>query len=279
MQLMERDIAILETIYAFDGVISLKQVDRLFFSGYGSTTARARMRLLYDNHFVDMPSILEQHEIPYGETVYWLERRGAEYVAGRQGVTLSELKYLKRPRWSQLTHDLTVNDVRIAVRSAVSADTSLSLEQWVSEGVFLADPDTVRYQVGLARSAKRQVRPDGFFAVKQTLSTGEVKQYAFLLEVDLATHSTRRFARDKVRSGVAYLKSNTFAARFGVKFGRWIVVTTSEKRLEHLKAQTERVGGSRLYLFTTFDKLFAAPPLTAPIWVAAGDTALRPLIE
>ena len=46
MRLTERDKEMLEAIHAFDGMMSLRQIDRLFFSGKGRTQPRQRMRTL-----------------------------------------------------------------------------------------------------------------------------------------------------------------------------------------------------------------------------------------
>ena len=49
IRMTRRDRQILETIFAFDGMMSLKQIDRLFFSGTGGTWPRERLRALFDN--------------------------------------------------------------------------------------------------------------------------------------------------------------------------------------------------------------------------------------
>ena len=76
--------------------------------------------------------------------------------------------------------------------------------------------------------------------------------YNFLVEIDMGTETTVRFGRDKVPSGVAYLKSELYRQRFGVSYGRYVVVTGSEERLMNMKSQTERWGGQKLFYFTTF---------------------------
>ena len=113
MRLMERDWRILETIHTFEGMMSLKQIDRLFFSGQGRTQARARMRLLFDHGYVNMPDPKNLHRVPYGETIYWLGREGAKLIAGLQGLTLKSFKWRNRPRYSLIRHHLAVNDFRL----------------------------------------------------------------------------------------------------------------------------------------------------------------------
>ena len=77
LRLTERDRRILETIHAFDGLMSLRQIDRLFFSGRGGTWARERMRALFDHGYVNMPDTANVYRVPLGETIYLLGKKGA----------------------------------------------------------------------------------------------------------------------------------------------------------------------------------------------------------
>jgi hypothetical protein len=100
----------------------------------------------------------------------------------------------------------------------------------------------------------------------------------------MATHSNPSFARNKARAGLAYLKSDAYQQRFGLRFGRWLVVTTSEARLLHLMRQIELVGGGSLFFLTTFDQVEAAAAISPqailvhPYWQVAGSRELTSLI-
>jgi hypothetical protein len=126
----------------------------------------------------------------------------------------------------------------------------------------------VEYKNANGKSKKRKVIPDGFFTVRlpHKSQTGVMEELAFLLEIDMGTEDNPRFAREKVRPGVAYLKSRAYQKRFGVYYGRWLVVTTNETRLTNMKSQTEIAGGSKFFFFTTFEKVLANTVLTKPIW-------------
>ena len=65
------------------------------------------------------------------------------------------------------------------------------------------------------------------------------------------------FAREKVRPGVAYLKSTEYAERFGQPHGRYLVITTGRRRMLNMKAQAERHGGKNLFYFSTFNDIRA----------------------
>lgn len=275
IRLTERDKRILETIHAFDGVLSLKQIDRLFFSGHGRSQPRARMRQLFDSGYVNAPNKTTIHRVPAGETVYWLSRQGAAIVAGLQGETLHRFSWRPQPRFALLQHDLALNDVRLAVMQACQNDERLTLQRWIPESDLFAFPDTVEVPQGRRRPQKRQVRPDGFFVVTRR---GDRYPFAFLLEMDMATKDNPRFSREKVEPGQVYLKSEAFRRRFGLRYGRYLVVTTGERRLANMKAEAERVGAKGLFYFTTYTAISAETVLHRPIWQLAGETTLRTML-
>ncbi|HUV53362.1 MAG TPA: hypothetical protein VMW64_09875, partial [Dehalococcoidia bacterium] len=75
----------METIHAFDGMMSLEQIDRLHFNGKGGTWPRERMRALFDHRYVNMPNAANAHRVPAGETIYFLDVEGARVVADLYG--------------------------------------------------------------------------------------------------------------------------------------------------------------------------------------------------
>lgn len=285
MRLTDRDKQIMVLIFLLGGMISLKQIDRRFFSGMGRSQPRQRMRVLFANGYVQMPSRKNAHRIPQGETIYWLDDRGAEVVAAEFGVSVSDLKWRRKPRFAWLEHDIAVNDLYLQVVEACAASEQLEVARWIPETEFLIEPDTVHFVDRLGKAVERQVRPDGFLLITRR-GDGQSKPegFAFLLEIDMATHSNPRFEREKVRAGIAYLGSDTYRERFGLQFGRWLVITTGEQRLRNLRNLAERAGGARLFYFTTFEALNTASAispiaiLTEPFWEVAGSWELTSLI-
>ncbi len=265
----------MESIHAYDGMMSLSQIDQLFFSGNGRTQPRHRMRCLYNHGYVNMPSAKTIHQIPYGVTLYWLNTKGAAVVAALQGKSLKGFRWRKIPRYSQVTHDLAVNDFRIQVGNASQRQQDMTLLDWQPEGEFLSYPDMVQYQLPNGSHKRRQIRPDGFFTLEHRQHHSP---FAFLLEIDMSTEHNPRFGREKVIPGVAYLKSEAFHQRFGLRYGRFLVVTTGERRMHNLKAQTERVGGQGLFYFTTFDQVTNNTVLNSPIWYLAGEEQPRSIM-
>lgn len=272
MHLMARDLRILEAVHSYDGMLGKHQIQRLFFTG--ERQARGRLSLLYHNGYLNRPDRKQRASLDC--MIYWLARRGAAEVAGLAGEPANMFKWRRQPRWSQVRHDLAVNDMRITVAADCARHPHLTLQEWAPEGVFWSYPDTVHYRDGRNHKARRRVIPDGFCVVRHRDYTSRL-----LWEVDMRTEDNPRFGEEKVLPGIAYVRSEVYQKRFGYKSGRWLVVTTGEQRMLNMKQQAERVGGSdaKLFYFTTFAKVNTASVLTAPIWLRGGTANLRPLFS
>ena len=85
MRFARRDGRILETIHVFDGMWDY-QIRRLFFTG--ERQARGRLSLLYQHGYLARPDRRRRASLPC--MVYWLDRRGGEYVAGLSGQDVRE---------------------------------------------------------------------------------------------------------------------------------------------------------------------------------------------
>lgn len=270
----ERDIQIMEMIHAFDGMMSLKQIWHRFFLGTTESAPRNRLKLLCDAGFLTMPVNHDQLRwVPVGEIVYWLDVEGARLLAGRQGVEYENFRWQRSGRWSKIGHDLLVNNFRQVVTEACERREELALREWVPESDFLTTKDTISFKTPQGHTTSRIMQPDGFFLVQKPSQRypGRWANYAFLLEVDNSTESGIRFGRDKVPPGVAYLASDLYNQRFGIEYGRFVVVTTNQERMFNIKEQTERFGGQDLFYFTTFAHVSAETIFSKPVWWRAGS--------
>lgn len=268
MRLTKRDRGILEAVHAYDGVLSFSQVQRLFFTGKSQT--ELRLRLLYQHGFLARPGKEQRRRLP--EMVYWLDKKGAEYIASLTSTPLSEFYWRREPRWFQIEHDLAVTDFRLSLIEACRKDSEIQLENWIPESEFWAYPDKVTYSFQ-DKKLKRHIRPDGFFM----LNTGE-HRIRYLLEIDRSTEDNPRFYREKILPGMAYLKSEAYEKRFGHRSGRWLVVTTGERRLANMLSQARQAKVNGLFYFTTFDKITSDALLHSPIWKRADRQENVPLI-
>jgi hypothetical protein len=196
------------------------------------------------------------------------------------------IRWQREPRWSQLAHDIAVNDFRMAVEQSAELYPSVSLETWLTEGDFLTDTDRIDFSLvnrnGKKIQKQRGIRPDGFFVLQDHIRRihGTPARARFLLEYDNSTHPLDRFGKEKAIAGLAYIRSKEYKDRFGYNSGRWLVVCKSPLRMQHLKEQTEQVldNDARNFLFTTLNKTVPETVLNAPIWLRGGSTDLEPLI-
>jgi len=268
MRLTERDQRILEAIHVYDGLLSFSQIKRMFFTG--KSQAELRLRLLYQNGYLNRPDKEQRRKIP--EMVYWLDRKGAEVVASLNSITVQDLGWRKDPRWFQIDHDLAVNDFRLDIENACRVTPNIRLETWVPESDFLAFPDRIKYLHG-QQELSRYIRPDGYFM----LATNQ-HLIRYLLEIDRSTEDNPRFFRDKILPGLAYIKSQAYEERFGHRSGRWLVVTTGKRRMKNMLLQAKRANTKGLFYFTTFDQINFETILFSPIWVRTDRPDPVPLV-
>ncbi len=273
MRLTGRDRAILEAIQAYDGVLADHQIQRLFFQG--KRQMQYRMSLLFHHGFVSRPDRRRRAAIP--NMVYWLSNKGARYVAGLSGMNLRNFKYREEPKWFTLEHDIAINNFRLNITDACHLNPQLELEQWIPDGEFWAHPDRVEFKMPNGKARSSLIRPDGYFSI-----LNKAYRYKFLLEIDMATEDNPRFVRQKVLPGLAYLKSKIYRERFGGEnSGRWLVVTTGERRLQNMLDQTRVAAGEEaaLFYFTTYDNLSAGKLLQNPIWKRGDNGSPQKLLD
>ena len=210
--------------------------------------------------------------------IYWLDTKGASIVAGLRGQSVKQLKWRKKPRYSLIEHDLRINDFRIAIREACRYQESIELRSWVPESEFASRSDRIKFEASSGKIATRSLRPDGYFVIERKHRFGRTKPFAFLLEIDMGTEDNLRFAREKIRPGVAYLKSDEYARRFGTRHGRFLIITTGQRRMLNMKEQAERHGGKGLFYFSTFDAMQTNSIITEQVWFLAGYEEARCII-
>lgn len=278
MRLTERDKHVLQTIYEFEGLMSRKQLAQVCFGG-NLDWAKKRLRLLFENGYVRQPDEQDMHRVPRGEWIYWLDRFGLEVVLGLKGdePLYTDKVRTEAPQWAKIEHDLAINYFRLTVLEALSQNPTLLLGEWINEKLLTHWADEISWTQPNGRPAKKRFAMDGFFTLKRVRPT-KTETFAYLLEIDKGTHSNPAFADEKVRPGVAYLTSSLYETRFGVKYGRYLVVTAGGQRLENMLRQTERIKGGELFYFTTFAQVQPETVFTQAIWHKAGSDSPFALI-
>ena len=267
LRLTPRDLRILETLHAYDGLLSLSQIDRVFFSGRGRTQPRQRLRRLQEHGYLASPAPETRHRVPVGKTVYWLGPKGAAQVAGLQGKNVDEIRWRRQPRFALLAHHLAVNEFRLAILDAVARLEGIELLYWLPESELWTTATPTSYQDGRGRKRKRRVVPDGFFALRSGTRSHPL---GYLIEIDMGTEDNPRFLREKVRPGLAYLKEGAYEQQTGLRYGRWLVITSGPRRLHNMKRQLARVKDSSSFFLTHQALTTDQNPLDAAIWWQAG---------
>lgn len=276
MRLTDRDRELIAAIHAYDGMLAEYQIQQLFFPDVTDPRyVQDRLSKLFHNGYLAKPDEGRRRQIKW--TVYWLGPKGVEMLAGDAGVPVTKFKW-RRPyeRWGQVDHDVHTNDVHIAVSQAVSGLSEFRLMEWVGEQEFHRHPDQIEFLDNSGEKQKRIIYPDGYFLLGWYKNGAEKPdKLRFLLEFDRGHHSGINFAAEKVRPGIAYLRSLQYKERFGFNAGRWLVVIDtpdSDLRLSFLKERTEATGLSdaKVFFFTTFEAIKRGNILTDRIWQQAG---------
>jgi hypothetical protein len=285
-----------------DGVLARRHIWTLFFSH--ATTLRALQKVLarlVKHRFIKRTTFhYRRFTQPRSEPIYWLDYRGILRVAERLGA--GELHYPKNERENQmrrlerslrqqgirwlrellsidkLEHNFLVVDFRMKLARAVASLPSVRME-WVNESAFRSPVMdrvvlTIQDQAGQLIERERGVCPDGFCLIQDVNRRKNERPYELhlLIEMDMGTHPvSSRFATDKAVPYAAYIGSSAFKARFDADTGDWLVITTGERRMQHLIEHTqEKVGeGARWFLFSTWQHLMDPEinVLTAPVWL------------
>jgi hypothetical protein len=280
-RLTERDREIIQTVYAFR-VMTTPQIERLLFPpepgrDHPTKTSRCqyRLKLLYHAGYLkrdEQPQKLSEGRKPL---VYFLDQKGAELIADLEGKPVAKLDWNPTGNivsWLFLDHLLATNDVRTAIVAAARV-YRFKIEEWFDEQTLksaqMKDYVTLKGEQGGERQAA--VIPDGYFRLR----AGEYVYHHFL-EIDRRTVTgeaadvgRRDWAR-KAKAYLEYYRSGKYQQRYHTQGLRILTVTTGERRLAHLKAITEKVGGKARFWFTTFERITPQTVLTEPIWEQAG---------
>jgi len=307
MRFQNRDALILQTIQEMGGVIAKRQLKALFWKDKTIRAMEKRLAKLKTYAYLNWPSLEQRRVHPNPEPVLWLDWRGACYLASLSGTKVDlpnkvnetgkrklqkDLReggftWLREPRWNQLYHDLTVIDIRLTFQHYCNQSNEFLLEGWINESMFRSQMDVIKIKYitrsGKTSFKKKGICPDGMMVIVDENRRLMKQPYRarFLLEVDMATHANLKFGWEKSVAGAAYIKSKAYLDRFGNNSGRWIVITTGERRMRNLMKQSKKLIGkdSDLFLFTTFDDFFSHNPLQANIWSKCGTNASVSLLE
>ena len=203
------------------------------------------------------------------------------YSVGSEGLPVlvetgfaSEEVLARRPRESELKplwlkHFLLVVDVHVKLILATRAGT-IRLIQW-KEGKALWDRVAFQAQ---GREVTVPVRPDAFFALRDTARPEGKNTLYFFLEADRSTMSHERM-ETKITGYVQYFQQGLHMRKHpGVKLFQVLTVTETASRARSLAADLQPAiprGAERRYPFLSLADLSLAALLPAPAAAGAGE--------
>lgn len=244
--------------------------------------------------------------------IYALTKKGADFVNREFEIERSTIRWKinsAEDDYRFLAHLLSTNDLWVAVARSAEKH-GVQLEQWIHERQLrsrdereyvelIEDPEMTNSKV-----ERVAVIFDSFFVLKDRRGRGY-----FPVEIDRSTltvfsQRSKRTWHTKMKAFKAYYESGAYERRYGTRTFLYLTVTTSLKRLMHLKETTEAVvPNSDQFWFTTFEHIVSKQPiksfipkgsskqktvyktvynedlLTQPIWYRTGDNALHGLLE
>ena len=272
--LTERDETLLTDLFTH-GLMDRGQIQELYFSSV--PRCNARLRQLFDHGYVTRAFA---PNAPYGaQGQYRAGRAAARVIAARLDLDAGEVRTICRtgadaPQY--IEHTLAIVDFYLALRRATGATAesaavaapavaapavSVSIETWLPEMLCRHE-----YKVRDASGhwGAQVFKPDAFVRLEV-----QGQFWSYFVEIDRGHTSSGKFA-EKLALHQRYGESGLFREMYGPESGafRTLVVTTGERRREHLQAIVEKAG-SDLFWMTTFHSLEDEGAL-APIWRVPG---------
>jgi hypothetical protein len=279
MQIRPRDVELMRHVARHRFLRSTNLVGLL---GASAQQILRRLQLLFHHGYLDRPRAQLAYFQRGGSQalVYGLANKGAELLAGEDGLPRSKVDWAAKNRTAQhlyLLHTLAVADAMVAIELACRRNTGIRLirEEDLAAGMRQRDPFRWTVRVGAHRLG---VRPDRVFGLEQDRPSGRA---FFFLEADRATMPVVRPKLDQssfYRKLLAYEATWTqglHRSRFGFHRFRVLTVTSSLKRTESLLAACRTLPrGHGLFLFTDRHSLAQSDPLSHR-WqtVRDGETA------
>jgi hypothetical protein len=261
MALTERDRAILVAVERHR-FLSRDQIAEVFFPASASASSsvlisscNARLQRLFQHGY--LARSFQTGVAATSPAIYSLDRRGVQAVATDRGIDPAEVRWSPKRGRSELyfrEHTLAVNDIWVAAILAERCGEA-QIEEWVMDGPGLWD----RVDDAESRRGYLPVRPDAYLR----LVVGG-KRAHFLVEVDRATMSNRRFA-EKIRAYQLYWREGRFSKLYDARSFRVLVTAPSARRRNNLRRTAASTGARAMFLFAVQDDVMQRG-LFAPIW-------------
>lgn len=286
IQPTERDAQVLEALYRY-GPLTTEHITELAFSGIKlertrKNKSRDRLRKLFDHGYVDRDQLPRKDWESKKPLIYFLGRKGAEYLAARRNVSITDLGWKQsdnKVKPIALNHTIAVTDFMVNLELACR-EGDIGISHVVNEKDLKRATGQHRtllsYETSTGGIDKGYLYPDQYFA----LENSEGKKAHFFLEIDLNTETleysaagekTDRYKRRDIARKIslygALRSSGAFNELYGADTFRVLFVTTSKVRAQNMKIVTENAVDTSNFYFTLFDYVKPANLLQKPIWI------------
>ena len=265
LRLTERDLEIFILIYRY-GFITVKQVDRWFFSGEDNQrpkrTTYTRISKWFHGGYVNKFTNLDDHRIP--EPLLVLDEEGVKTVAESLEVEAEEIQVRTSPHAFRVPHDIQLHEVRYCLEQAVSQSEATSLENMHNQDVLevMFNKHPIDYLDKRGKKQRMVVKPDLYFE----LCMGE-RRVRYLLELEMGSRNPERFVNEKIAPLLQLIISDIYRQKLGSSSGRVLVVfDVTQERLDNLRLAITKAGAARYFLVTRYEDLIASNPLESAIW-------------
>lgn len=272
MWLMPRDLEVLKAVYEYRAMTHT-QLTQLVFGNNHPSIATKRLYMLYHNGYLERMFLPARGGVAVSPTVYLLGEKGAhELSLSGQYLNFYWAKDHLKIGTLFLGHTLSIGEFRLQVTLACRT-SGITLVEWRGERELKKDYDKVEVKTSSGTTFQQPIVPDGYFV----LHTPQGKRH-FVLELDRGTMEGKRF-KAKVQGYTEYFKSGAYKERFGTKSLRVLTVTESQRRMNNLKAITERAGGKSRFWFASLEAMNAESVLLQPVWHVAQRLETQSLLE
>ncbi len=270
MVLTDRDKAVIQAVNDHRA-LRQEHIEALLFTS--RSTAQFRLQRLFQNEFLDRQFLSVVTGGPASTpAIYTIGKRGVSVLVDEFGYSPRQLRLAKTTfAWQFIEHLMKINDFRVAAALAARANQFI-LEDWRDETVFRSQPDYVILTDKHGKPVRKPVLPDGYFCL--AIPKGKAR---FFLEIDRGTEELSKFTPQVIVYN-RYTESGQYSQAFQAQSLRILIVTSSPRRLQTLKAAVNEVGGDRKYWFTTFAQVTSETVFTAPIWETLEHKDKQPLI-
>lgn len=169
-----------------------------------------------------------------------------------------------------VAHTLRTVDIYLRLRRDALA-RGVEAELWVGEVRVRHD---YQWRDGNGRWHNESFKPDGYLRLSDPRTPSTCGHRSYFIECDMG-HASSNNWKVKVAAHRRYLEADLFASTYGEQVFTTLVVTTGQRRLDHLREATLGCGGA-FFRFTTFGALDAHGAFSA-IWNSPDDSPPSPL--